>query len=519
MKKYHISFNWITAIICAGSLTFSLAQETSYLTQKLMVENDLRTRISDALSKVIDESKYVIDVSVDLKITDAVEEQITVTTGDKPSEETQALTTDTVAETKPTIMEDKISDLPKSSMVGLPIPGFEFEVPLKEAPTEEEPLVVDEPTTNIDVEAVEEKEEPSLSKTSILKRPSIAEISRLEISLILNEGAAPELIENIRQIVMMASRFNRTRGDVLSIMTASFKERRDEKTAEQVLLKTIAEKLDNLEKEQTDKVADKEEWQTELDRYREEEQTRRLEDRQYLQNLLTQFEQEEKERAFRKERQKIIKQDSIQIEILKNQIDSLRASLETTPQGEDSEETQTEIEQREALITQIDNQISDRLGSLQEVQEDLDRQLNEGKSNGTLTLVFVLAALLVILLLVVVAMLASRTKQAYPPPPPWMYPPKKKSKKKKTKAKSEKKEPEAATENKPVTKTTIEPTKDEDISVLQSEINDIRKAVVSMSVGQPNTATRIVKEWLEDEAPPVAEEPAPKEEPSDQNKK
>ncbi|GIS47583.1 MAG: hypothetical protein Ct9H90mP20_2530 [Candidatus Neomarinimicrobiota bacterium] len=38
---------------------------------------------------------------------------------------------------------------------------------------------------------------------------------------------------------MVASRFNRPRGDVLSIMTASFKERRDEKSAEQVLLKKL----------------------------------------------------------------------------------------------------------------------------------------------------------------------------------------------------------------------------------------------------------------------------------------
>jgi len=59
--------------------------------------------------------------------------------------------------------------------------------------------------------------------------------------------------------------------------------------------------------------------------------------------------------------------------------------------------------------------------------------------------------------------------------------------------------------------------------VLQSEVNDIRKAVVSMSVGQPNTATRIVQEWLEDDAPPApAEKPKegpPKKESSDKKKK
>ena len=69
----------------------------------------------------------------------------------------------------------------------------------------------------------------------------------------------------------------------------------------------------------------------------------------------------------------------------------------------------------------------------------------------------------------------------------------------------------------------ITPAKEEDISVLQSEINDIRKAVVSMSVGQPNTATRIVQEWLEDDTPPApAETPkeeTPKKDSSDKKKK
>ena len=66
---------------------------------------------------------------------------------------------------------------------------------------------------------------------------------------------------------------------------------------------------------------------------------------------------------------------------------------------------------------------------------------------------------------------------------------------------------------KPVTKKEIEkekessspPSSDDDPSVVRSEINDIRKSVVSMSVGQPDRTTTIVKEWLEqpEPAPPV----------------
>ena len=67
------------------SLTLLLGQQTSsYLTQKLMVESDLRERIGDALSKIIDDQKYVIDVDVDIEITGEKEEQITIIPGDRP---------------------------------------------------------------------------------------------------------------------------------------------------------------------------------------------------------------------------------------------------------------------------------------------------------------------------------------------------------------------------------------------------------------------------------------------------
>ena len=48
----------------------------------------------------------------------------------------------------------------------------------------------------------------------------------------------------------------------------------------------------------------------------------------------------------------------------------------------------------------------------------------------------------------------------------------------------------------------------DDPNVLKSEIDDIRKSVVSMSVGQPGRTSTIVKEWLEQPAPepPASEE-------------
>jgi hypothetical protein len=45
----------------------------------------------------------------------------------------------------------------------------------------------------------------------------------------------------------------------------------------------------------------------------------------------------------------------------------------------------------------------------------------------------------------------------------------------------------------------------EDPNVLRSEIDDIRKSVVSMTVGQPDKTSTIVKEWLEQPAPAPVE--------------
>ena len=65
----------LAVFMLAGLL---VGQGSGYLAQKLMVENNIRERVKDALSKIIDNNKYVINVDIDLEISDEVEEQITV---------------------------------------------------------------------------------------------------------------------------------------------------------------------------------------------------------------------------------------------------------------------------------------------------------------------------------------------------------------------------------------------------------------------------------------------------------
>jgi hypothetical protein len=94
----------------------------------------------------------------------------------------------------------------------------------------------------------------------------------------------------------------------------------------------------------------------------------------------------------------------------------------------------------------------------------------------------------------------NKPKQQIPLPPWMMYPPRPKKKDDGNNLEA----PKPA-----VVSPVPEPQQSvEDISVLQSEVNDMKQAVVSMSVGQPQAATKIVKDWILEEAPPEPE-PAP----------
>ena len=235
-----------------------IGQGSGYLAQKLMVENNIRERIKDALSKIIDSNKYVINVDIDLDISDEVEEQITVlseknsnqSSNDMPEEKT------TVEESLSSIQQSIESEEESSQSgysVGLPIPGFEMDFTnsnkaSKKAEEPKPPVMSVETKKPIEVtDESSNSNEPRVDKILSMTKPSRAEVKKMYISLILQEGAAPELIENIRQLTMAAAKFDRNRGDKLTIMTASFRERRDQRSAEQIMLKNIAEKIELLE--------------------------------------------------------------------------------------------------------------------------------------------------------------------------------------------------------------------------------------------------------------------------------
>ena len=576
----------ILGILLAASLAIGQGG-ISYLSQKLLVENTIKDRIQDALSKIIDSHKYVVNVSVELEIMDEVEEQITVLS---PRYQSKQQTISPAEETAQVLLEMQAQMMEESEAereqysIGLPIPGFEIDVSERKTAKKQKPKP--KPMTPETMRPMDETPQgvehadPGVDKVLRSKRPARAEIRKLELSLILQEGAAPELIENIRQLTMAASKFDRSRGDKLTIMTASFKERRDKRSAEQIMLKNIAEKIDILEQK---RIAENTDWRTDIENYRTDEEKRREEDKKFFQDQLTQMEEQAKLQAYEQEKKDMMLRDSMKMANLNNEISALRDML-TVSKSEDSTkkedrqskldssrfavldnelqglrqvllrsmlqdsveaqklaqvEIEKELSAREQEKAKRDSLLAEKIAALDAVQGDLDALQVEMKSglDSSTWIMIILGALSALMLIALVFVLLKN--KSGPPMPPYMYgppprprprrkPPVKKKKvvaKKKVESKKDDKKETPITEKPvektaeetktppPATATAEEPSEasvpvEDDPNVVRSEIDDIRKSVVSMSVGQPDRTTTIVKEWLEQPAPAPPESEA-----------
>ncbi|MFQ6614591.1 MAG: hypothetical protein ACE5D1_07080, partial [Fidelibacterota bacterium] len=490
----------VVVLAFTGILLF--AQDASYLTQKLMVENDIRERVTTALSKLMRPSQFVVHVEVDLELSDAMEEQVTFA-GDTEEPNVPAATSEKPASAGK--VQNQASSPESSFMGGLPIPGFEFEVqPDSEPETVPESEVIPEEIRETPV-AVEKKEK-ILSRTASKRRPAVAKIVRKTVHIILQEDTPPELLENVRTIVTATAAIQPQ--DDFTITTASFKERREAKKAEKILLQSIANKIQSLEDQQKQESIDRERnWEEELKRYRDDEAKRREEDRLYFKQQLSQLESAAKERAFEEEKKRILRRDSLEINKLDQEIQTLKAQITQSNVDSQKVAATTQLSQKEQERQQLDKRLEDKIGELNQVQAEIDRLNHDMEKTPTMTIVLVaiLGSLFLILLIVLIFILLNRSRQ--PVYPPVMMPPPRRRKRKKPAPKTPPATPQPVAPAPAPAPT--QPTKsvEEDPAVLSSEVSDMRQAVVSMSVGQPHTATRIVKEWMQQEAPPPPPEP------------
>ena len=599
MKKSKKYFILVISVVATVTMIFS--QGGGYLSQKLMVENNIRDRVKDALSKLIESHKYVINVDVELEVLEEVNEQFTYYAPRSNETKKEKLspaqeTANALNEIQKKMVQSDMESQKDKYAIGLPIPGFEVDVssnqnstsPTLQSPKPFSPKELKATYQEVDEDEPAEKE--VVDKVFSTKRPSKTVIKRMDLSLILQEGAAPELIENIRQLTMAAAKFDRQRGDKLTIMTASFKERRDQRTAEQVMLKNIAEKIDVMERKRSMEATD---WRDDIRKYKEEVLLRREEDLASFQSQLAELDKVRLQEAAEFEKRELARKDSIRNSKLENEIQALKdmlavnvakeetkdkkldstrfAMLDNEMQGlrkmllqamlQDSLEAQQmaqakiaeELASREKEKASRDSIIADKIAALDAVQADLQAlEAENGEGLDTKMLIIIgLGVLSVILLVLMVLQKGKKGVQAqgaYPPGPipPYPYPPpprrrrrrrKKAPEKEAKEVKEVKEEVKDNSEEKdqnqngvtesapPVSAAQVaameaqnETVNDnvtqmvDDPNVLKSEIDDIRKSVVSMSVGQPARTSTIVKEWLEQPAP---EAPAPEEPSSD----
>ena len=591
MKKSKKYFILIVSVVAAISTIFS--QGDGYLSQKLMVENNIRDRVKDALSKLIESHKYVINVDVELEVLEEVNEQFTYYAPRSNENKKEKLspaqeTANALNEIQMKMVQSEVESQKDKYAIGLPIPGFEVDVsstknspsPTIQSPKPPSPKALVATYQEADEDEPAEKE--VVDKVFSTKRPSKTVIKRMDLSLILQEGAAPELIENIRQLTMAAAKFDRQRGDKLTIMTASFKERRDQRTAEQVMLKNIAEKIDVMERKRSSEATD---WRDDIRKYKEEVLLRREEDLASFQSQLAELDKVRLQEAAEFEKKELARKDSIRNSKLENEIQALKdmltvnvakeetkdkkldstrfAMLDNEMQGlrkmllqamlQDSLEAQQnaqakiaeELASREKEKASRDSIIADKIAALDAVQADLQALESEnGEGLDTKMLIIIGLGVLSVILLVLMVLQkgkkGAQTQGTYPPGPipPYPYPPpprrrrrrkKRPEKEPKEEVKETKKESKesdqdhnglaepippvsaaqvAAMEAQNETKNDSVTQLVDDPNVLKSEIDDIRKSVVSMSVGQPARTSTIVKEWLEQPAPeaPALEE-------------
>ena len=249
--------------------------------------------------------------------------------------------------------------------------------------------------------------------------------------------------------------------------------------------------------------------------------------------------------------------DSTRFAMLDNELQALRKMLlqamlkdSVDAQKQAQAKIEAELQLREQEKAERDSLIAEKIAALDAVQADLNALEAEASSGIDTKTIMIIALAIIVLALGAMVLLQKKSggqQQGYPPMPPYPYPPppRRPRRKRKKKAAPVKEEPKEELKEEPKEEPKEELKEketevaenngssnnsndnlpsgngggdqeslspDDDPNVLKSEIDDIRKSIVSMSVGQPGRTSTIVKEWLEQpapEAPAQAEEAPP----------
>lgn len=467
MFKSRKRFNkWIVlGMILMVAVTWTPSQDSqmSYLSQKLVLENSLRERISDALDKLLDDIKFVVDVVVELEFQAAEDTEA-------EAEETSRSSAQVQIETVPEQAEGQ-RPVRKSTELGLPLPGFETPEEVVRAEQGVSPTTLREGPPE---EVTQEPAQAVAKKPAKMTRsagPAIPVIKRQQVNIIMEDGVTPEIIENVRQVVAVASHYDRSRGDVISVMTASFKKREDQDAAEAIILKNIAEKIDNLERRQ-----------------QEAERLSQIERQKQL------------------ERQAVVR-DSLRIQELRRQITDLKDQLES-PQISDDQKEQTRAlaDARETELYNLKEQLRESNRRLQELEMGALETTPPGFAKMDNQVIYIILGLFAVALIVLlIILLVNRRNHQKRQELEWGYGtkvpmrPRPQQPAPAPQQPVQQPTPAAPVEPTPQAVPAAETPKQEesyDLNAAKEEMKGIKQSVISMSVGQPETASRVINEWL-----------------------
>lgn len=549
-----------TLLILLGVTSLVRSQEVGYLSQKLLLENTIQQRVTNAISKILDESRFVVDVKVELAFTPARQVETVYRTPDGrliKGGEPEAVGRPLEGAEPGTAAERARETVTHP----FPIPGF------PEVETEEgepvRPLEEAEPSPLSEEAAGEGEVVTGTAEITETTETTggLPSIKSMAISIILEDGVSPQIIENVRQVALVASRFDRDRGDVLSITTASFKDRRPSPHlagTDVAVTQAQVDQTEALQEKLKEAQARNEELMKEL-RERELEYLQRSEEER--KQALARLDQVQDERAkdlifLQQQREEA---NARLQEALLTQIDEMRKEL-TSGRLPPDEQDITSLQ-----VASLEDSLN-ALRMAREVDKELHRkELVEAQTlkptqtqgfaglSGSSLLILVGVILLVVLAVVAVLLATARSRaqaapggMVYPGPPPYLRrrPASRPAAAPRKKVKRKVKPEEAAEKTKPTEAVPPSPPdKEEAVSkeeaavtseaeqvspgeaaepvpsqveeapeVLRSEVKSIRQSVVSMSVGRPESATRILNDWLQQKEEQPEEAGAPESE-------
>jgi len=617
--KHIITGGIITSLLLISQVFALPDTNKEVLSQKILLENTIHQRVSDAVYRILRHENFIVNVNVIMEATPTQKyttvyeapgsvkgkatpeqeifkqslrktpgmTQVTPETSDDPT----AKKTRTVLKKRP-IKTDIPSDIP--GFPGIQSPGFELyeeEVAVEEdnnedvvyAAAEDLEVVAEFPdTTKAEVaaeaslsleedEVILEEDFENVSETNVqdesldaysdatnakLSRHTVASISgpslrveKMELTVILEDPISPQIIENIRTVTMVAAHFNRERGDKLQVMTADFQgATTDKPDTEQLLLKSIAEKMTAIEARQKEEAenerikeleaqqaqmkidqANKEARDAEMARIRQEEADKQKAYEAELAKLKQQEEErirerenelrelrEQEENRLAEERRQLfeaqqeqaqdrLRQDSLRLALLTEQLEDLKDQLSAVDL-EEEQRLKLELEQKRREAEK--SAIKDREDRLKQQMDELESQRLQAtmipEDDDDLLWLFIIgAAVLVGLAVIIGALMGGRRSTPEPPIATDMAQPEVEP------------EPEPEIEEAPAEELEPEPEVDPE---LVDEVDSIKKSVVSLAVSKPGSASSIVKDWLQDTGEAEEEETAEEETEDDTSK-